>query len=64
LSTQQRANLVGNLAGDLGQVKDEGVKYAMLSYFQKADPDYGRAIAQAVKADPARVAALAAKLQD
>ncbi|WP_426399306.1 catalase [Ralstonia sp. R-29] len=64
LSAQEQANLVSNLAGDLGQVKDDGVKYTMLSYFQKADANYGRAIAQAVKADPARVQALAAKLQD
>ena len=64
LSAQEQANLVSNLAGDLGQVKDDGVKYTMLSYFQKADANYGRALAQAVKADPARVQAMAAKLQD
>jgi catalase len=64
LSAQEQANLVSNLAGDLGQVKDDGVKYTMLSYFQKADANYGRAITLAVKADPARVEALAGKLQD
>ena len=64
LNAQQQANLVSNLAGDLGQVKDDGVKYAMLSYFQKADANYGRAIAVAVKADPAKVQQLAAKLVD
>lgn len=64
LNAQQQANLVSNLAGDLGQVKDDGVKYTMLSYFQKADANYGRAIALAVKADPAKVQQLAAKLND
>jgi catalase len=43
-SAQQQANLVSNLAGDLGQVKDERIKYTMLSCFQKADPAYGQAL--------------------
>ncbi len=64
LNAQQQANLVANLAGDLGAVKDEGVKYTMLSYFQKADAGYGQALAQALQADPARVESLAAKLRD
>ncbi|MGU7843768.1 catalase [Burkholderia sp. AW33-5] len=62
LTPDQRQHLISNLAGDLGQVRDEQVKYTMLSYFQKADPEYGRKLALAVKADPARVATLAAKL--
>jgi catalase len=64
LSKEQQANLVSNLAGDLGQVRDENVKYTLLSYFQKADAGYGKALAQAVKADPVRVATLAAELRD
>ena len=64
LNAQQQANLISNLAGDLGQVTDDGIKYTMLSYFQKADANYGRAIALAVKADPAKVQQLAAKLAD
>lgn len=64
LQAQEQANLVSNLAGDLGRVKDDGVKYTMLSYFYKADANYGRALAQAVKADAARVQAQAAKLAD
>ncbi|MCY1207405.1 Catalase [compost metagenome] len=64
LSAREQANLIGNLAGDLGQVKSDGVKYTMLSYFQKADANYGRALSRAVQADPARVEALAARLQD
>ncbi|NRR31153.1 catalase [Oxalobacteraceae bacterium] len=64
LNAQQQANLVANLAGDLGQVKDEKVKTIMLSYFHKADAGYGRALAQALKADTAGVAAQAAQLRD
>lgn len=64
LSAQEKSNLVANLAGDLGQVKDDNVKYTMLSYFQKADAAYGEALAKAVKADPARVRSMAAQLKD
>ncbi len=64
LQAQEQANLVSNLAADLGKVKDDGVKYTMLSFFYKADANYGRAVAQAVKADAARVQAQAAKLAD
>jgi catalase len=64
LGKQQQANLVGNLAGDLGKVKDETVRYTMLSYFHKADAGYGKALAQALKADPSRVESLAASLRD
>lgn len=42
-------------AGDLKQVRDETVKYTMLSHFYKADTKYGEAIARAVKADTGRV---------
>nr|WP_174994863.1 catalase [Pandoraea anhela] len=62
LNAQQRSNLVANFAGDLGQVKNERVKYAILSFLQKADAEYGRRVAVAVGADPARVIALADKL--
>jgi len=64
LSAKEQANLISNLAGDLGQVKNASVKYTMLSYFQKADASYGRALSKAVQADPARVEAMAAKLAD
>ena len=64
LNATEQANLVSNLAGDLGQVKDDGVKYTMASYFQKADAGYGRALAAALRLDNARVAQLASKLAD
>lgn len=64
LNAKEQANLISNLIEDLGQVKDEGVKYTMASYFQKADAGYGRAVAAALHLDGARVAALASKLVD
>lgn len=64
LPPMQQANLVSNLAGDLQQVENESVKYTMLSYFQKADAAYGRALSKALRADNARVENLAAQLLD
>jgi len=64
LSPAQQQNLVANLAGDLGQVKNEKVRYTMLAHFYKADAGYGNAITAALKDQPARVAQLAAALQE
>lgn len=64
LSADERRNLIANLAGDLGQVRDETTMYTMLSYFHKADADYGTRLAQALKRDTARVASLSAALTD
>ena len=60
----EQANLVSNLAGDLGAVKDEDVQYTMASYFHKADAGYGRALAAALRLDGARVVTLAGKLRN
>ncbi|NKJ21187.1 catalase [Dyella sp. SG609] len=62
LSPQQKSNLIANLAGDLGQVKDARVRDTMLSYFYKADADYGTRIAKAVGAQPAQIERLARAL--
>ncbi|WP_368564600.1 catalase [Pseudoxanthomonas sp. UTMC 1351] len=62
LSAAEQKNLIANLAGDLGQVRDDATLYAMLSHFQKADADYGERLSRAVKAEPARVRSLAAAL--
>lgn len=62
LSAQERQDLLAALSGDLNQVKNDANKYAMLSYFYKADADYGTRLARATHADPARVKALADKL--
>ncbi|MDM5179913.1 catalase [Massilia sp. DJPM01] len=64
LPAQQQKNLVANLAGDLGQVKDEEVRYRMLSYFYKADAVYGTALAAALGDKVAQVASRAAALAD
>lgn len=64
LGKAEQANLIANLAGDLGKATDDATRYTMLSYFYKADADYGKRIAVAVKADPARVQQLAAALKE
>jgi len=64
LSKQAQANLVANLAGDLGKVKNEDTRYTMLSHFYKADSDFGAAISKAVNADAGRAQKLASALSD
>ena len=64
LSAQDKQDLVTALSGDLGQVKNDTNKYTMLSYFYKADSDYGTRLAQAVHANVQQVQSLAAKLSD
>jgi catalase len=64
LSSQNKDDLITALAGDLGQVTNEHNKYAMLSYFYKADADYGTRLAQAVHANVQQVQSLAAKLSE
>jgi catalase len=64
LSEQNKADLVSALSADLGHVRNETNRYVMLSYFYKADPDYGSRLAKATKADIARVKAAAAQLTD
>ncbi|WP_208451691.1 catalase [Burkholderia anthina] len=62
LPAQERQDLVTALSGDLNQVKNDANKYAMLSYFYKADADYGSRLARATHADLSRVKSLADKL--
>ena len=64
LDAGAKKNLIANLAGDLGQVEDPATKLAMLSYFYKADTDYGTRITQAVKGDVAAVRRAADALTD
>lgn len=59
---QERTNLVSNLAGDLGKVKDSNVKHKMLSHFYKADTEYGTRLTKAVNGDIKMVKQLANKL--
>jgi catalase len=56
-----------DLINSLGQAlatADEESRYIMLSFFYKADADYGTGLAKVAKADFERVRQLAAKLQD
>ncbi|QLB60752.1 catalase [Acinetobacter indicus] len=63
-SAVEKKDLIRNLAVDLGAVKDAETKHIMLSYFYKADADYGTRLTAAVKGNLATVKAKAAKLQD
>lgn len=47
-SDSEKANLISNLAGDLGKVRNGKIKATMVSYFFQADEDYGTRLAQAV----------------
>lgn len=64
LSAQERENLIGNLAADLGAVRDTETRQIMLSHFYRADPDYGRRITAAVQGDLGDVKRRAGQLQD
>ncbi|AFC23695.1 catalase [Saprospira grandis] len=48
LSKQDQKNLISNLAGDLGQVKDKNIQKTMIGYFYKADAEYGMRLAKAL----------------
>ncbi|KAK1863814.1 hypothetical protein I4F81_006368 [Pyropia yezoensis] len=48
---RERANLIANLAGDLGQVRSMLVRNTMCSHFYKAHKQFGRRIARAVDCD-------------
>ncbi|MEN8280113.1 catalase [Acinetobacter gerneri] len=63
-SAVEKTDLIRNLAADLGQVKDAETKHIMLSYFYKADADYGTRLTAATKGNLAVVKAKAAKLSD
>lgn len=54
-SKQEKANLVKNLAGDLGKVTDDATKHKMLSHFYQADPEFGRQLTKAVDGNLNRV---------
>ena len=62
LSEQDKADLVTALSSDLNRVTNDANKYTMLSYFYKADTDYGTRLAQATHADLSRVRSLIDKL--
>jgi catalase len=64
LTKEGKQDLVTALSGDLSHVRNATNQYAMLSYFYKADADYGTRLSQAVHADVSRVKAAAAGLAE
>ena len=62
LSPQDKSDLVVALSADLNHVTNDRHKYTMLSYFYKADADYGTRLAKATHADVARVKTAADQL--
>ncbi|MBB5464184.1 catalase [Paraburkholderia sp. CI2] len=62
LPEANKADRVTALSGDLGRVTNDANKYTMLSYFYKADPDYGTRLARATHADLSRVQDMASHL--
>ncbi len=58
---KNQADLIKDLASDLNQLHDHEVKVREVSYFYKADRDYGTQLAEATHLDVAEVSALAAK---
>ena len=63
-SAKEKDDLIMNVDADLGAVKDSETKHIMLSYFYKADADYGTRMTKAVNGNLATVKAKAAKLKD
>lgn len=63
-SEQDKANLISNLSGDLGQVENSEIKLTIVSYTYKADADYGMRLAKAVNVDLSKVKDRAAKLKE
>lgn len=60
---KEQADLIATLGGALAEADDES-RHHMLSFFYKADADYGKGLTKVAKGDLARVQALAAQLQD
>ena len=43
-----RARLVGNIAGSLSQVSKDDIVERSIAHFEKADPEYGARVREAV----------------
>ncbi|MCW7552818.1 catalase [Endozoicomonas gorgoniicola] len=59
-SKEEQDNLISNLAGDLGKVRDDETRHIMLSHFYQADKNYGTRLAKAVGGDLRKVKNLVA----
>ena len=62
-SKKEKADLINSLGGALAGAEDDS-KHIMLSFFYKADAEYGKGLTKVAKGDLSRVQALAAKLKD
>ena len=58
-SETDREHLISNMAGDLGQVKNRAIQLKMISFFYRADPEYGIRLAKALNVATAEVASAA-----
>ncbi|MDF0604371.1 catalase [Neisseriaceae bacterium TC5R-5] len=64
LSTQEQADLIRNLAGDLVQVRNLETRDTMLSHFYKADAEYGTRLAQALQVNISTIQQRASLLKE
>ncbi len=64
LSKSQQQELIGNLGGELANLKNKETQAVMLSHFYKADADYGVALTSKAGVDVASVKARAASLSE
>jgi catalase len=61
---EQQKNLISNLAGDLGKVKDKQVKLRLIGFFWQADADYGTKLSAALGEKVSDVEALVNATKD
>ncbi|WP_271128332.1 catalase [Dryocola clanedunensis] len=64
LTPLQQNDLIQDLGDDLLKVQNKQVRSTMLSYFYKADADYGKRLAAHTKDDVALIEKMAAELQN
>jgi catalase len=50
MDEEAKQRLVENIAGSLGRVSRDEIIERSIGYFQKADADYGRRVAEAIAA--------------
>lgn len=62
MNDSEKANTISNIAGDLGQAK-QNIQYRQAAIFYKASADYGTRVAEALKLDLNKVKELAAMNQ-
>ncbi|MBC7538608.1 MAG: catalase, partial [Bacteriovorax sp.] len=63
-SDSQKTNLISNLAGDLGPVKNEKIRLQMTAHFYCADVDFGKRLAAEVNVNLEKVKKICEGLKD